>query len=1301
MTINRENVRKLLQTFDFKTLFIEEMGWSLIPSARPTPMPNPMQVNERDVIRTPIAQMSGVTVFEIAPTQTGAGIPDAKTRHEVHKQIEGIAHENLIIFTDAGEPSQRTQSLWYWMKYDGKKKALREHLYLKGQPGDLFLSKLDNLFIDIDDMRDDGTISLMETIGKLSASMDVERITKKFYTDFSSLRVQFIELIEGIEREADRFWYASVLLNRLMFVYFLQKKGFIQKNTRYLDDKLEASRARGADRYYGEFLTALFFEGFAKPHEQRTPEARRLLGEIKYLNGGLFLPHPLEMTYPAIHIPDSAFANVFALFGRYSWHLDDTPGAQDNEINPDVLGYIFEKYINQKAFGAYYTRAEITQYLCERTINAVIVDKVNEVSAKHYHDISEILLKLDADLCRKLLDILPRLSILDPACGSGAFLVAAMKTMLDIYAAVFGKIDFLSDTNLTAHLAAIRRDHPSVNYYIRKRIITDNLYGVDIMEEATEIARLRLFLFLVSSAQTVDQLEPLPNIDFNIMCGNSLIGLLKVDEQRFNQSGQGDLFQGENARQYRELLAEKNRLIGSYRNASSFVEDLHGLRGKIDAHKQDAYATLDTILLNDFRTLKIQYEGAQASGKAKKRPVELADIHALDPFHWGYEFDTIIGERGGFDVIIANPPWEIFKPNGKEFFAEYSNIVTTNKMDVKEFEKEQERLLQTPDIQAAWLDYQNRFPYVSAYYRSALQFVNQISIIDGRKAGTDINLYKLFAEQCYNLLRADGLCGIVIPSGIYSDLGAKQLREMLFSQTTISGLFGFENRKTIFEGVDSRFKFVVLTYSKGGQTKRFPAAFMRHDVAELDHFPATNSLNLSVDLIRKTSPDSLSVMEFKSDMDATISEKMLRFPTLGEQISNTWNVKFNREFDLTLDKEILNRQAKGIPVFEGRHINQFDAFFAQPSVFVETKKATEYINRRNLGQGRLKSYGLVFREVARSTDTRTFIAAIIPKGVMTTYTLRVANNLSETAKVYLTAVFNSFTFDYIARIQTNLHVSTVYKQLPVPRLTESDPYFAPLVERAARLICTTPEFDDLAREVNLTPNPSPNGEGSKYGVTEAAERARLRAEIDGMVARLYGLTEAEFSHILGTFPLVADSVKAAALEEFRKLTPLPSDDVPESVVLGASLQTLISRIQDEHIRNEVQRGLNNLPNDPDMAVFKVSKIFEEMTKRYFMTLIKQQALMGKNSIPLTTTKAPALADIIDILVSNNMLNDSSGLNILRAERNNGAHKVRSKAEQQELLNTGEIYIQWYIHYLTMFEQRILDLESSSPATGNP
>ncbi|MEG4235939.1 Eco57I restriction-modification methylase domain-containing protein [Microcoleus sp. Pol11C3] len=179
-------------------------------------------------------------------------------------------------------------------------------------------------------------------------------------------------------------------------------------------------------------------------------------------------------------------------------------------------------------------------------------------------------------------------------------------------------------------------------------------------------------------------------------------------------------------------------------------------------------------------------------------------------------------------------------------------------MDIYAFEEEQERLLQDPEIADAWLEYKSQFPHVNLYYRTSNQYSNQISIVDGKKAKTtDINFYKLFVEQCFNLLSPGGECGIVIPSGIYTDLGAKQLREMLFNQTQVTGLFCFENRNLIFEGVHRSFKIAVLTFEKGDQTEGFPAVFMRHDVKELIQFPNVDTPIIKLDFLRRLSPDSL------------------------------------------------------------------------------------------------------------------------------------------------------------------------------------------------------------------------------------------------------------------------------------------------------------------------------------------------------------------------------------------------------------------------------------------------------------
>ncbi len=852
MNIDFHRVRDWLQAFDFQKVFVEELGWANPPKAL---RPATFKAADTELTRKPIAELSGFVVFEV--TSTTGEIPGAKARSAAHKTIGALHHEHVLVFVDR----QKQKSVWSWIHRREGKEHPRTHFYFRGQPGDLFIGKLGAMMFDLGELDAEGNVSIVTVADKVRTALDVERVTKRFYGEFKEKHDALSDLLTGVPDERQRRWYASVLLNRLMFIYFLQKKRFLDRgDTDYLSRKLVWSReALGANRYFKDFLKPLFFEGFAKPEEKRSAAARERLGKIRYLNGGLFLPHRVELDNPALDVPDAAFEAIFALFGRYTWHLDDTPGGDDSTINPDVLGYIFEKYINQKSFGAYYTPPEITDWLCEQTIHRAILDRVNvpaelefalpEDTRARFDDMSDLLLHLTPSLCRILFDsVLPSLSILDPACGSGAFLVAGLKSMHAVYGAVVGAAKTSADKGLKDLVAGWEEKHRSLGYFLKKRIITENLFGVDIMEEATEIARLRLFLALVSSALHEEDLEPLPNVDFNIMAGNSLVGLLHVKDEEFERHDQGapgtQLGFGFLGRKYRELLQEKNRLIRTYRSTTELHEDLGALRDDIESKKEAARKNLDEVLREKFMELGIRYEEPTWDakkhdiGKSKKRVISSEDIRALEPFHWGYEHDELMEKKGGFDVILANPPWEVFKPNAKEFFQEHSDVISKNNMRIEDFEKEQKKLLKQPEVRRAWLEYLARYPHMNEYYRNAEQYANQVSIVAGKRSGTDINFYKLFVEQCLNLLRAGGQLGIVVPSGTYTDLGAMKLREMLFDHNTIRALFGFSNERYLFESVHHGFKVCLLVATKGARRGSLRDAAFRinpREAIDTDH----------------------------------------------------------------------------------------------------------------------------------------------------------------------------------------------------------------------------------------------------------------------------------------------------------------------------------------------------------------------------------------------------------------------------------------------------------------------------------
>ena len=1183
------NFQKHLGAFDFSKLFTEVLGWNNAPAESAWQAD---KAGETDFARRTVAELGGVVAIQVViNTQEGGGWPDEAQRMRIWKQIARSHAENLIIFTE--RQKRPLQSQWYWVKRSkdaatGKPKLTpRRHEYFAGQPVDLFASKLQAMVVELSELDATGRLPVLEAARRIQAALDVDKTTKKFFTAYQQQHLELLGHIKGIDNERDKRWYASVLLNRLMFVWFMQKKFFLDGgNADYLQTKLAASQKSGPNRFFAEFLNALFFEAFAKPEADRSKDARALTGQIPYLNGGLFLHHKLELDTKGqprvgttLTAADAAFEGIFNLFASFTWHLDDTPGGDSDEINPDVLGYIFEKYINQKAFGAYYTRPEITGYLAERSIHQMILERVHEpaipelkIKEIKFDTVADLLARMDTQTALKLVKVvLPSITILDPAVGSGAFLVAALKTLINVYYAVVGRAELGASADLQAWLREIQKDHASVGYYIKRRIVTDNLHGVDIMEEACEIAKLRLFLAMVSSVRKVEDLEPLPNIDFNILPGNSLVGLMRVDEQEFN-SKQDDLFKPP----FRDLLAAKNRKLETYRHAAEVVGkdvNLRTLRDEIDAEMQHASGVMNELLRDQFEALGIKYEEAQWDakkkdlGKPKKRQIERKDIEAQTPFHWGYVFDDIVQRRGGFDIILANPPWEVFQTDEKEFFHQYDETIKKNKLRIEDWNKQFDKLMAISEIRNSWLEYVSNFPHMGRWYKKAADYQFQTSL--------KINLYLLFVERSFNLLRPGGHCGIVIPSGIYTDLGAKGMREMLFSHAQIEGLFCFENRKEIFEGVHRSFKFVVLTFEKAaaqrlqatgernasappddllaGQaieaargstgTTRFPAAFMRQDVEELTRFPDEGALWLEVELIKRLSPDTLSIMEFKSELDVLIAEKMLKFPLLGKHIDNSWNMQLCQEFNMTADSHLFEN-APGIgrlPLFTGKMFHQFDQTAEHSGYWIEEAKGRAALSGRTADNGGpmdYQGYRWVHRRIARNTDSRTLISTIAPANVFTevnSTTMKIiGSGISEAEQCFWCGVSNSFVLDWLLRqsVTTTLNMFFMY-QLPVPRLGKADNRLVSISHRAARLICTTSEFDDLAKAVGLKKTSTGSGQTTTYGTTDPTERAKLRAELDGLVAHLYGLTEAEFAHILGTFPLVPQPVKVAAQNAYR------------------------------------------------------------------------------------------------------------------------------------------------------------------------
>lgn len=602
----------------------------------------------------------------------------------------------------------------------------------------------------------------------LQSLTTVEKVTKKFYDEFKKHKDRFVEAIEGIPSGDHRRWYASVVLNRLMFIYFLQENGFLGEERGYLQAHLDRHES-----YYRDFLMPLFLEHLGRRREDRPAATDGIPEDIPYLNGGLFLEHRLEEQYrDAISIENDAFKRMLDFFSRYTWYIRDVPIQNEKHISPDVLGHIFEKYVNQKEMGAYYTKPDITGYICRNTIIPRLFDMLAETGEKGKNavrplrlpngsaiedyvynavkqtdylptetdreykarreryesilrdfgdgkiaeindfitynlDIEQFALDFvdhitDADVLRRFyFDCVKKITVLDPTCGSGAFLLTAVEILYPLYdgclrrmqalveladrprpdaRTIKGEFAFVNEVDAQPAfidpgsvkediLADFREElarfaeHP-LEYYIHKSIIVNNLFGVDIEEEAVEICKLRLFLKLISHAKPDASkenrgIEPLPDIDFNILAGNTLVGYTSTDDiDRLWQSVEFADEKKSGSFSFEKDHTQLRIRVGHYRDRLRLYRECElglrpaGLVTRDDLAEDRAWAKeeLDKDIWRLYRKA-----GKVADGMSQK---DFLRSHI--PFHWLLEFPGVMEDRG-FDAIIGNPPWVEYK----------------------------------------------------------------------------------------------------------------------------------------------------------------------------------------------------------------------------------------------------------------------------------------------------------------------------------------------------------------------------------------------------------------------------------------------------------------------------------------------------------------------------------------------------------------------------------------------------------------------------------------------------------------
>ena len=303
MKLDREKIRERLEGMDLRGLFVEELGWDHGGGGEIKVL-----VGGCVYLLEAIAQKRGLVVYQCAAKPEGA-FPNHPMRQKIEREVSKQVREHLIVYVSHDQETQ----VWQWVKRElGRPETTRMHLYRRGQMGELLIQKLERLHFTL---AEEERLSIVDVAERVRAAFDVEKVTKRFYERFKKEHSDFLGFIEGVSDAAGREWYASVMLNRLMFIYFIQKKNFLDGDINYLRTNLAKSKAAGANQFYASFLCSLFFEGFAKPPSERSERAKRQLGEVPYLNGGIFQRHPVERQHgESIQIPDKAFERLFLFF---------------------------------------------------------------------------------------------------------------------------------------------------------------------------------------------------------------------------------------------------------------------------------------------------------------------------------------------------------------------------------------------------------------------------------------------------------------------------------------------------------------------------------------------------------------------------------------------------------------------------------------------------------------------------------------------------------------------------------------------------------------------------------------------------------------------------------------------------------------------------------------------------------------------------------------------------------------------------------------------------------------------------
>ncbi|CCI15753.1 conserved hypothetical protein [Microcystis aeruginosa PCC 9807] len=533
----------------------------------------------------------------------------------------------LFVFSDFH------QERWHFInvKYDVKQEKRQVLRRITVGPGEQLRTATERLsLLDLANISSESPLGIQE---RHDEAFDVEKVTKKFFEQYRSVFEKVEQLITKTLPNADqRRLFTQKLFNRLMFIVFIQKKGWLKFNeqTDYLEtlwQDYQNDNSTSDKNFYHHRLTHLFFTGLNNPQQtdiigiNNGGFLRQIIGTVPYLNGGLFEQDEDDRN-PNIIVPDQAIDVILqGLFSNFNFTVtESTPLDVEVAVDPEMLGKVFEELVTGRhESGSYYTPKPIVSFMCREALKGYLSSKLTSENKEAIELFIDEYNAINLKNPEAVLETLKQVKVCDPACGSGAYLLGMLHELLDLRQCLF---------------ATKGIDYKTV-YQRKLEIIETNIYGVDIDPFAVNIARLRLWLSLAVEYEG-DNPPPLPNLKFKIETGDSLIAP--------NPQGSGMV---------------REEFIHRFREAKAKY-----LRAHLGSDKQSLEQEINEVK----KQIALLTHGSASVIASDKEAISKG-------FDWVVEFAEVLAE-GGFDIQVANPPYvrqeliKDLKPTLKQVYPE-------------------------------------------------------------------------------------------------------------------------------------------------------------------------------------------------------------------------------------------------------------------------------------------------------------------------------------------------------------------------------------------------------------------------------------------------------------------------------------------------------------------------------------------------------------------------------------------------------------------------------------------------------